>query len=44
VGLRHVVEQTLAPVEQEADEQAVALVGWKTPQGMSLLSDDGPLC
>ena len=38
VGLRQVVEQTLAPVEQEADEQAVALVGWKAPQGMTVVA------
>jgi hypothetical protein len=38
VGLRHIVEQTLAPVEQEADEQAVALVGWKAPQSMTVVA------
>ena len=38
MGLHQVVEQPLAPVEQKADEQAVALVGRKAPQGTAIVA------
>ena len=38
VGLNHVIEQPLAAVEQEADQQAVALVGRKVPQGIAIVT------
>ena len=37
VGLHQVVEQSLAPIKQEADEQAVTLVGRKTPESAPIV-------